>query len=178
MKKQILMIWAVVLAILLGVGCIAAQDAKKMKRDSMNMSEMKSSPHHKLMMAYMMSMSEFAKVLRDQAVKPKALDVEFARATVAELRHNLDAMEALHQKHMDAMSADMKAKMKMMMEKMDKGQTMVKEHVIALERAVQADQPDRKQVLMHANSLLKHFRMMKMMPARKMAGKKKIKMKM
>ncbi len=66
-----------------------------------------------------------------QAVKPEALDVEFARAAVAELRHNLDAIEAVHQQHMQAMSAEMKSKMEtmnaemkskmqMMMEKMEK----------------------------------------------------------
>ncbi|HAF14483.1 MAG TPA: hypothetical protein DCK99_12455, partial [Blastocatellia bacterium] len=69
------------------------------------MSKMMKSPHHMLMTAHMKSMSEFARALRDQAVKPEALDVEFARAAVAELRHNLDAMEAIHQKHMQAMSA-------------------------------------------------------------------------
>lgn len=66
---------------------------------------MMQSPHHKLMMAYMRSMSEFAIALRDEALKAAPLDVEFARATVAELRHNLDAAESLHQKHMGTMSA-------------------------------------------------------------------------
>ena len=172
MKRQILMIATVVLVSILGAGVVAAQDAMKMKSGAMSVAEMKSSPDHKLMMAYMMSMSEFAKALRDQAVKPKSLDVEFARAAVAELRHNFDAMEALHQKHMDAMSVEMKAKMKMMMDKMDKGQAMVKERVIALETAVQTDQPDNKQVALHANALIKHFGMMKMKPAGKKSDKK------
>ena len=44
---------------------------------------------------------------------------------------------------------------------------------MALETAVQADMPDRKKVSMHANALLKHFRMMKMM----MGGGKKMTMK-
>ena len=90
---------------------------------------MMKSPHHLLMTAHMKSMSEFARTLRDQAVKPEALDVEFARAAVAELRHSLDAMEAIHQKHMDTMSAEMKAKMQMMMEKMEKEHSMVKDQV-------------------------------------------------
>ena len=59
------------------------------------MSKMMKSPHHLLMTAHMKTMSEFARALRDQAVKPEALDVEFARAAVTELRHNLDAMEAI-----------------------------------------------------------------------------------
>ena len=64
------------------------------------MSEMMQSPRHKLMMAYMQTMSEFAATLHEQALKAAPLDIEFARAAVAELRHNLDAADSLHQKHM------------------------------------------------------------------------------
>jgi hypothetical protein len=141
------------------------------------MAKMMKSPHHLLMTAHMKSMSEFARALRDQAVKPEALDVEFARAAVAELRHNLDAMEAIHQKHMQAMSAEMKSKMQMMMEKMDKDRSMVKDQVSALETDVQADKPDSKQVAAHASALLKHFGMMSKMHGGSKAGKKKMAMK-
>ena len=141
------------------------------------MSKMMKSPHHMLMTAHMKSMSAFATALRDQAVKPEALDVEFARAAVVELRHNLDAMEAIHQKHMEAMSAEMQAKMKTMMEKMDKEHSMVKDQVGALEADVQADKPDSKQVAAHADALLKHLGMMAKMDGQSKAGKKKMAMK-
>jgi hypothetical protein len=124
------------------------------------MSKMMDSPHHKLMTAHMKSMSEFARTLRDQAMKPGALDAEFARAAVAELRHCLDAMEAIHLKHMQTMSAEMQTKMRMMMEKMDKKRSMVKDEVSALEKDVLAEVPDSKQVALHTNALLKHFEMM------------------
>ena len=144
------------------------------------MAMMMKSPHHLLMTAHMKTMSEFARTLRDQAVKPEALDVEFARAAVAELRHCLDAMEAIHQKHMEMMSAEMKSKMQMMMEKMDKDRSMVKDQVSALELDVQADTPDSKHVATHANALLKHFAMMAKMhggsKGKKMAMKKDMKM--
>ncbi len=144
-----------------------------MKMDMpMMMTMMMKSPDHMLMMAHMKSMSEFGRTLRDQAVKPGALDVEFARAIVAELRHNLDAMEAIHQKHMQALSAEMQSKMKTMMEKMDKDRSMVKDQVSALETDVQADKPDSKQVAAHSNALLKHFGMMSKMHGGKKAGKK------
>ena len=147
------------------------------------MAMMMKSPHHLLMSAHMKTMSEFARALRDQAVKPTALDVEFARAAVAELRHNLDAMEAIHQKHMEMMSAEMKSKMQMMMEKMDKDRSMVKDQVSALETDVLAATPDSRQVAAHANALLKHFGMMSKMhgdskAGKKMAMKKKMEMKM
>jgi hypothetical protein len=147
------------------------------------MLKMMKSPHHMLMMAHMKSMAEFAKTLRDQAVKPQALDVEFARAVVAELRHNLDAMEAIHQKRTQAMNAEMQSKMQMMMEKMDKERSMAKDQVSALETDVQADTPDSKQVVAHTNALLKHFGMMSKMHGgskvgKKMEVKKKMEMKM
>ena len=143
-----------------------------MKMDMPMMKMMMKSPHHKLMTAYMKSMTGFATTLRDQAMKPNAIDVEVARATVAELRHDLDAMEALHQKHMQSMSADMQAKMKMMMEKMEKKGAAIKDQVSALENDVQADKPDSAQVAAHANALLKHLGMMSKMHGGSKAGKK------
>ena len=133
------------------------------------MPDVMQSPHHKLMMAYLRSMREFATALRDEALKAAPLDVEFARATVAELRHNLDAAESLHQKHMGMMSGDMQSKMKPMMEKMDKDRTMVKDHVAALETAVSGEKPDSKQVAAHANALLKKLGMMSSMRSNKPA---------
>lgn len=147
------------------------------------MAKMMKSPHHMLMKTHLKTMSEFARILRDQAVKPEALDVEFARATVAELRHNLDAIEAIDEKHMqamsaemkakmEAMSADMKAKMQMMMEKMDKDRATLKDQVGALETDVQADKPDSKKVTADSNALLKHLGMMSKMNGGSKAGKK------
>jgi len=152
------------------------------------MSKMMKSPHHMLMTAHMKSMSEFARALRTQAVKPEPLDVEFARAAVAELRHNLDAIEAVHQQHMQAMSAEMKSKMEtmnaemkskmqMMMEKMEKGRATLKDQVGALESEVQAVTPDNKQVLADTSALLNHLRMMSKMNGGSKAANKKMEMK-
>lgn len=154
------------------------QSRQKQAGMSTEMSTMMKSPHHMVMTAHMKSMSEFARALRDQAVKPGALDVEFARAAVAELRHNLDAMEVIHQKHMQAMSAEMKSKMQMMMEKMEKGRSMLKDQVSALETDVQADKPDSSQVAAHTNALLKHLGMMSKMHGGSKAANKKMEMKM
>ena len=122
-------------------------------------------------------MSEFAKTLHEQALKRGPLDVEFARAAVAELRHNLDAADSLHQKHMGMMNAEMPSKMKAMMEKMDRDRAMLKDQVTALETDVSADKPDAKQVAAHADALLKHLHMMSSMGS-KPAKKTPMKMKM
>ncbi|MGZ8845059.1 MAG: hypothetical protein ACXW3C_01200 [Pyrinomonadaceae bacterium] len=152
------------------------------------MAKMMKSPHHMLMTAHLKTMAEFARTLRDQSVKSAALDVDFARPAVAELRHNLDAIEALRQKHMQAMSAEMKAKMEamsaemkskmqMMMEKMDKDRAKLKDEVSALETDVQADPPNSQQVTAHTNALLKQLGMMLKMDGGSKAGKKKMEMK-
>ena len=152
------------------------------------MAKMMQSPHHMLMKTHLKAMAEFAGTLRNQAVKPAALDVDFARAAVAELRHNLDAIEALRQKHMQAMSAEMKAKMEamsaemkskmqMMMEKMDKDRAKLKDQISALETDVQTDPPNSQQVTAHTNALLKQLGMMSMMHGGSKAGKKKMGMK-
>ena len=168
---------AIILVLLVPTAAWAQHKHSGQKKTEMagmksEMAMMMNSPHHLLMTAHMKSMSDFARALRDQAMKPEALDAEFARATVAELRHNLDAMEAIHQKHMETMSADMKSKMQMMMEKMDKDRSMVKDLVSALETDVLDDTPDSKQVAAHANALLKHFGMMSKMHGGSKAGKK------
>lgn len=182
--NKYLLISVLTVAMLVGsaLGIMAQGKMDKMKGKPMDMAKMMKAPDHMLMMAHMKSMSEFAKALHHQAMMPKALDVEFARAAVAELRHDLDAMDAIHQKHMQTMSAEMKSKMKMMIEKMGKSQASMKEHVMELETAVQADQPDSKQVVMHTSALLKHFGMMSKMhggtPGKKrMVMKKKMTMK-
>jgi flagellar biosynthesis chaperone FliJ len=152
------------------------------------MARMMKSPHHMLMKTHLQAMAEFAGTLRNQAVKPAALDVDFARAAVAELRHNLDAIETLRQKHMQAMSAEMKAKMEamsaemkskmqMMMEKMDKDRAQLKDQVSALETDVQADPANSRQVTVHTNALLKQLGMMLKMDGGNKSGKKKMEMK-
>ena len=179
--KKYLQILVLSLAVLVGnaLDIVAQSKMDTMKGKPMDMAEMMKTPHHMLMMAHQKSMSEFTKTLHHQAMMPKALDVEFARAAVAELRHCLDAMEAIHQKQMATMSDEMKAKMKMMMEKMDKNQAMVKKHITELETVVQSDQPNSKQVVMHTNALLKQFEMMsKMSGSNKATKKKPMKMKM
>ena len=93
----------------------------------------------------------------------EGMDAEVARGTVAELRHDLDAMEALHQQHHQSMSAEMQAKMKVMMDEMEKKCAEIKDQVAALEVNVQAEKPDSVQVTAHANALLKHFEKMSKM---------------
>ena len=163
----------------------SAQKKTGMAGMKSEMAKMMKSPHHMLMKTHLKAMAEFALTLRDQAVKPAALDVDFARAAVAELRHNLDAIEALRQKHMqamstemkakmEAMSAEMKSKMQMMMDKMDKDRAKLKDQVSMLETDVQAATPNSAQVAAHTDALLKQLGMMSKMDGGSKAGKKMV----
>jgi uncharacterized membrane protein YjgN (DUF898 family) len=144
----------------------------------MEMAGMMQSAHHKLMMAYVKSMSVFASALREQTTNSQSLDAEVARATVAELRHDFDAVEALHQKHMQSMGAEMQSKMQTMMQEMDKHRTMIQDQVTALETEVQAEKPDAAQVRAHANALIMHLTEMSGMHSGSKSRKKTSGMKM
>jgi len=191
--RELLIITAILLVLVIPSAAMAqhkhaqsGQPKASMAGTQSEMSKkMMKSPHHMLMTAHMKSMSEFARALRTQAMKPEAMDVEFARAAVAELRHTLDAIEAVHQQHMQAMSIEMKSKMEAMNAEMKSKMQMMmgmccatlKDQVSALEADVQTSTPDNKQVLADTNALLKHLGMMSTMNGRSKAAKKKMEMK-
>lgn len=176
MKKQFLMISMVILAVLFNVGSGFAQDDKKMNMGKMDMmAEMQKSPHHALMMAHRQSVLNFAKTLRDMAKDGKLADVELARNAFAEIKRGMEKMDEIHQAHMGKMSAEMREKMKPMMEKMQTEKAAVKEHITALEKALQATTPDASEVEKHAGALVEQMEKMKM-PDKKMNMSDKKKM--
>ena len=81
--KKYLVVSVLTVAVLIAsaVGILAQSKMDKMKGKPMDMAKMMKSPHHMLMMAHMKGMSEFAKALHDQAVKPTALDVARDRSS-------------------------------------------------------------------------------------------------
>jgi hypothetical protein len=129
----------------------------------MDMSKMMQAPHHVLMMTYMKGMSLFATSLRDQAARQEPLDAEFARAAVAELRHDFDAAESIHKRHMESMGTEMPPEKQKMMKEMGAHHSMVKDKVSALEEDVKIDKPDAAKVNADARALLAHLDMMSKM---------------
>lgn len=176
MKKQFLMISIAVSAVLLSVGSGFAQDDKKMDMNKMDMmAEMQKSPHHQMMMTHRQSVLHFAKTLRDMAKDSKLADVELARNAFAEIRRGMEKMEEIHQAHSGKMSAEMREKMKPMMEKMQAEKAAMNEHILALEKALQMGAPDAKEVEKHAAALVEQMEKMKM-PEMKMDMRDKKKM--
>lgn len=166
MKKQMLVIWTAIVVVLLCVGGIAAQDSKKMDKDKMKkdmmmeMAAMKKSPHHLVMMAYRHNVLTFAKSLRDMTAGGKLEDVELARNAFAEIKHSMEKMDEIHQSHMGKMSAEKLEMMKPMMEKMQAEKAIVKEHFLALEKALQMDMPDASEIGKHATALVSQIEKM------------------
>lgn len=176
MKKQMAVISMVVLAVLLSVGGVAAQDGKKMKMDGMDMMDMmQKSPHHSMMMAHRQNVLTFAKTLHDMTKDGKLEDIELARNAFAEIKRSAEKMEGIQKDHMSKMDPKMMEKMKPMMEKMQAEKAAMKEHILTLEKALQADAPDAKEVEIHAAALVEQLEKMKM-PDKKMDMSDKHKM--
>ena len=150
-------------------------DAQKPMEHGMSktdMASMMNQPHAALAMAYGQSIGTFAKALHKQAVGSSTpLDATFARAAVAEIRRSLDQMDAHHGEHMKMMSEAMRSNMAAKIKDMDLHHSMLKDAVVALEKDVQANPLDAKQVAADSRNVLKHLdEMSKMHDARK--GKK------
>lgn len=160
MKKQILVVWTTIVVILLSVGGIAAQDSKKMDKDKMKkdmmmeMTAMKKSPHHLVMMAYRHNVLTFAKSLREMTAGGKLEDVELARNAFTEIKHSMEKMGEIHQTHMGKMSAEKHEMMKPMMEKMQAEKAIVNGHITELEKALQVATPNAIEVNKHAAALV------------------------
>ena len=137
----------------------AAQDKKQdaHQHHQGDMSKMTQEPHHALAMAYHESMAVFAKALRQNVAQTSAVNADFARDAVAELRRNFDQMMRHHQEHMQAMSAAMRAQMDAMMKQMEPHHAKVKEQLEALERETGGERPDRQRVAQHTVELVKHL---------------------
>lgn len=171
MKNQKVIIWIAV--VVLSVASLSAQDAKKMPKEAMNMAEMSKSPHHIAMMAYRQSVLTFATALRDLARDGNIQDVDLARNVFAEIKRSMGEMDKIHQSHMGKMSPEMRERMKPMMEKMQSEKAVMNGHILALEKALEADSPDGQEVAKHATELVSQLEKMNMSDWKsEMPGKK------
>lgn len=160
MNKRILMLMMIILCVATSVNIASAQD-KKMKdgkmKDIAMMAEMEKSPHHKMMSAYRQNAANFANALSEMAKDEKTFDADFARTAVAEIKRSAEMMVEIHEKHSAMMTTEMREKMKPMMEKMDKNKTALNEHIAALERLLEAEKPNLKEIGTHAEAISSQF---------------------
>ena len=127
-------------------------------------------------MAYHQNLAAFAKALHEQTAGASSVNVEFARAAVAEMRPSFDRMKQHHQEHMQTMSAEMHTKMSGMMQQMETHQNELNTQLTALEQEVQAATPDAKKVAALAASVSSHLAAMSKMHQGSQGSKMKMKM--
>jgi polyhydroxyalkanoate synthesis regulator phasin len=149
------------------------QGKKEMSYDHMMMAN---EPHHVLAMAYRQSLATFAGALHEQTAGAGSVNVEFARAAVAEMRRSFDQMKQHHQEHMQTMSGEMHTKMSGMMQQMETHQTELGAQLTALEQEVQLSTPDTKKVSTLAASVNSHLNAMSKMHRGSKGSKMKMKM--
>lgn len=147
----------------------------KMAHDHMMM-EMAKEPHHVLAMAYHQNLAAFAKVLHDQTAGASSVNIEFARAAVAEMRRSFDQMKEHHSEHMQTMSAEMQSKMSEMMQQMGTHRNELNTQLTALEQEVKLSTPDAKKVSTLAASVHTHLDAMSKMHQGAQGSKMKMKM--
>lgn len=149
MKNRSLIFLMLTVFMLFGVADSTAQAMKKGGRATqkeMKMSEMNEGPHHEMMMPYQQNMVNFAKALRGLAKESKTWDADFARTAVAEIKRSAESIDEIHRKHMSTMSSEMREKMKPMMEEMKKEQTELSEQILALEKTVEPNTLNAKEI--------------------------------
>jgi hypothetical protein len=131
--------------------------ATTQSKDAMahNQMMMANEPHHILAMAYHQNLLVFTKALQEQTASASSVNVEFARAAVAEMRHSFDQMKEHHQDHVQAMSPEMHSEKTM--QEMETHQTELNTALAALEQEVQLATPDVKKVSTLATSVHTHL---------------------
>ena len=165
----------ILMALSLGAFGAIATAAEHKGHSTMSM-EMAHEPHHVLAMAYHRNLATFAKALHEQTAGASSVNLEFARAAVAEMRRSFDQMKQHHQACMQAMSAEMQAKMKGKMQQMETHQNQLNDQLTALEQEVQSATPDPKKVSTLASNVLTHLDAMSKMHQGSRGKKMKMKM--
>ncbi len=176
MKTQILIVGKLLMLVILSIGSIFAQDSGMMKKDKMDKEAMKKSPHHLVMMAYKHNLLSFSKALRDMSNAGNLEDVDLARNAFAEIKRSMEKMDEVHQLHMNMKKPEMMITMKPMMEKMKTENMLVKEHIAALEIALQSTAPNAADVNKHATALVMQLEKMNIPDKKKAMSAKKMKM--
>lgn len=132
-----------------------------MKSDMMT--PMMSNPHHKLGMAYMKNLQNFAEALKSDIATTGKVDKDLAATAVKEMKKSLDQMQKHHREMQKSMTAEMKSRMADMVKMMDNRFDATRQHLSSLEKEVKAKMPDPKKVTQELEQIGKQCEMMKKM---------------
>ncbi len=156
MKIKMMIAGLVAVFMLSSASSFFAQGDKKMemKMDGdMNMSEMMKSSHHLMGMAYRQNINTLATTLVELSNGTEAVDAEFVKTIVADIKSASGMMDRIHMDHMSKMKPEMKTKMAPMMEKMKTKKEALASHIMALDAAAKAESIDMKEVGKHAAAI-------------------------
>jgi hypothetical protein len=103
-------------------------------------------PNYVLAMAYHESMCAFADALNGQTVGGGAVDVDFARAAVVEMRRSFDQMKKYNEEYMETISAEVRAQSATTMQTLETQRADLNAQLTLLETEVKLDKPDAKKV--------------------------------
>lgn len=130
-----------------------AKKKQMMKQNPEMMKEMMKNPHHALAMAYRMNLVSFGKALKNVAQQGETVPQDFARTAIDEMKRSAELMEKHHTVCLQAMSADMKAKMGDMPQMMDEHMANVKTHLGHLDDLAKNEKIESKDVIKHVDLL-------------------------
>ena len=137
---------------------------------------MMNEPHHVLARAYHQNLLGFTKALQEQTARSSAVNTDFARAAVTEMRRSFDQMGKHHQEHMQTVNAEMRTKMGAKMQQMETHRNELNTQLTALEQEVQSATPDAKKVSVLAAAVHAHMDAMSKMKHDGMGSSMKSKM--
>jgi len=118
-----------------------------------NTKVMVSEPNYVLATAYNESMVAFADALNGQTVGGGAVDVDFARAAVDEMRRSFDQMKKYNEAYMKTISAEVRAQSTATMQTLETQRADLNAQLTSLETEVKLDKPDAKKVATLAASV-------------------------
>lgn len=153
----------------------SAAGKKAMPSDHMMMAN---EPHHVLAMAYHRNLAAFTRALQDRSERPGAINVEFTRSAVTEMRRSFDQMQLHHAAHMKTMSPEMHTSMNAMMQQMETHHAELNTQIAVLEREAQLTTPDAKIIASVAANIHTHLDAMEKLHRDGSGNKMKMKTKM
>jgi hypothetical protein len=105
------------------------------------------------MTVYRKNLSNFAETLRDMAKDSENFNLNFAKAILSDIKRSSEMMDMVHQDQMSKMDSKMMEKMAPMMEKMKQQKTELDHHIMALEKEINADSVNIKEIEKHAAAI-------------------------
>lgn len=135
-----------------------AQSAKQKKEvTAHNQMMMMNEPNYVLATAYHQGLVSFAQALHGQSVGAMTVNVDFARAAVAEMRRDYDMMKKYNEEYMKTISAEVRENTAPMMQQFETHRAGLNAQLTALEKEVALDVPDTKKVATLTTAVQTHL---------------------